>query len=533
MIVHKDSKSLILRIHPEKVDVIRQTFPGHSREIVYQGERLLAVAHTIPIVKVLRNMGVRAPSPIRYYYDWPRPARFDDVFDHQYATADFLTLHTKCFVLNEMGTSKTASALWAADYLMRLGKVKKVLIACTLSTMDSVWRNELFDVCMHRSAVVLHADADKRRELLQHDVDFYIINHSGLKILRKELIARTDIDLVIVDEVSVFRNAQTEAYETLEAIVRSKPRLWLLTGAPCPNAPTDAWALARLVNKSLVPSHFTQFKRKTMMQVSTYKWVPRPGSHVTAYAALQPAIRFKKSDCLSLPPVTFSTRKVTLTKEQADAYAQMKTHLVMTSLGGAQVSAVNAADGISKLRQILCGAVKLPDGSYHTIPHGPRLQELCDTIDQAAAKVLIIVPFKGIARVLCEELNAWHAGRGDGKRVELVNGDVSMSKRNTIFQDFRDDPALNELVCHPAVMAHGLNMTQADMLIFYAPIYSNDQSGQVMDRINRPGQKRHMTIVRLQANPLEQGIYGMVEQRRVTQENMLSLYRKEVLGDDE
>ena len=191
---------------------------------------------------------------------------------------------------------------------------------------------------------------------------------------------------------------------------------------------------------------------------------------------------------------------------------------------------MNAADGIGKLRQILCGAVKTGEGEYTQLDHAPRFQVLCETIEQAAAKVIVVVPFKGIARVLRDELNDWHAKKGDGRRVELINGDVPMGKRNAIFQDFRDDPSLNELVCHPAVMAHGLNMTQADMLIFYAPIYSNDQSGQVMDRINRPGQTRHMTIVRLVANALEQGIYGMVEQRRQGQENMLALYRKEVMG---
>ena len=71
----------------------------------------LAVRHDLETVKVLRNMAIKAPSPIRYQYHWPRPARFAHVFEHQYATADFLTLHPRCFVLNQMGTAKFASAL--------------------------------------------------------------------------------------------------------------------------------------------------------------------------------------------------------------------------------------------------------------------------------------------------------------------------------------------------------------------------------------------------------------------------------------
>lgn len=525
MLVHTPSKSLLLRVKPQTQHTIQGVFPQHHRIVQYQGNQILAVPHNLEVVKVLRNMGIKAPSPIRYYYDWPRPARFERVFDHQYDTAEFLTLNPRCFVLNEMGTSKTASALWAADYSMKIGQVKKVLIATTLTTMESVWMNEIFDVCMHRGAVVLHGSADKRRELLARETDFYIINHAGLKVLAKDLIARKDIDLVIVDECSIYRNAGTDAYDTLAAIVKGR-KLWMMSGAPCPNAPTDAWALARLVSPNLVPAHFSQFKRKTMSQVSTYKWVPRPGSHEMAYAALQPGIRFKKADCLTLPPVTTSNRHCQLTKEQQDAYQQMKTNLVLHM--PAQVSAVNAADAISKLRQILCGAVKLPDGSYQPLDHGPRFDALTEAIEQAAAKVIVVCPFKGIARVLRDELQAWHDKRGDGLRTAIVNGDVSMTDRKRIFEDFRDDPALNEIVCHPAVMAHGLTLTQADMLVYYAPIYSNDQAIQVNDRINRPGQKLHMTIVRISANPLERAIYALLDTRTQTQENMLALYKKEL-----
>jgi SNF2 family DNA or RNA helicase len=138
------------------------------------------------------------------------------------------------------------------------------------------------------------------------------------------------------------------------------------------------------------------------------------------------------------------------------------------------------------------------------------------------------VPFKGIVTVLNDEINAWHAHRKDGRRAIVVNGDVTQVQRNRIFQDYRDDPSLTELVCHPRVMAHGLNLTQADLMVFYAPIYSNEESIQVMDRINRPGQTRKMTIVRIVANTLERDIYAMVEGRAVNQESILSLYKKQL-----
>lgn len=526
MIVHKESKSLLLKVKPENFNTIRQILPAHSRVIDFEGHNL-AVPHNLKVTKILRNMGIKAPSPIRYYYEFPRPARFANVFEHQYATADFLTMHAKCFVLNEMGTSKTASACWAADYLMAQTVIHRVLIVSPLSTLEQVWLNELFDVCMHRTALVLHGSAEKRKAMLAQKVDFYVINPAGLKIIARDLKKRPDIDLVIVDEAADYRNAQTEQYETLKEVTKNR-RLWMMTGAPTPNAPTDAWALARLVDPTRVPEYFSQFKRATMNQLTQYKWVPAPGSHETAFNALQPAIRFRKADCLSLPPVTYTNRAVPLSKEQQDAYEQMKNHLVADA-AAAQITAVNAADKASKLRQILCGVVKESGTeNYVLLDHAPRFKVLTEGIEQAAAKVLVIVPFKGIVRELADELNEWHDKRGDGKRCALVNGDVSLTDRNRIYQDFRDDPNLNELVCHPKVMSHGLNMTQADMVIFYAPIYSNDQSGQVMDRINRPGQTRNMTIMRLVANTFEQGIYAMVAERRDNQNTMLELYRKEL-----
>lgn len=526
MIVHRESGSLLLKVRPDAYNTLRQILPAHSKPIDFQGHNL-AVPHNLKVTKILRNMGIKAPSPVRYYYPFPRPARFADVFEHQYSTVDFLTLNHRCFVLNEMGTSKTASACWAADYLMQQRLVKRVLIVTPLSTMEMVWQNELFDVCMHRTSAILHGTAEQRLNKLAMEVDFYIINPDGLKIVASQVMRRKDIDLIIVDEASDYRSAQTDKYEVLEKVVRDR-RLWLMSGAPCPNAPTDAWALARLVNKSLVPDYFTQFKRATMNQISTYKWVPKPGSHELAYKAMQPAIRFKKADCMTLPPVTYTNRSCPLSPEQTKMYGEMKQHLVSAASSGEVISAANAADKISKLRQILAGAIKTGEDTYEVVPHGPRFKVLQEAIRQASAKVLVIVPFKGIVRALTDEINDWHFKEADGLRCAMVNGDVSLTDRNRIFQDFRDDPSLNELICHPKVMSHGLTLTQADMCIFYAPIYSNDQSTQVMDRFNRAGQTKKMTVLRIVANSLEQGIYAMIEGKRDTQESILSLYKKEL-----
>lgn len=526
MFIHEPSNSLVLKLR--QPELVRKVIPHWSKDVAIDGHNL-AVKFDLEVVRVLRNMGIKAPSPIRYGYHWPRPAKFTKVFAHQMDTAEFLTLHNRAFVLNEMGTSKTASALWAADYLMTKGFVGKCIIASPLSTLELVWLDEIFQVLMHRSAVVLHGSREKRFELLDTDADFYIINHDGLKIIKDELKQRKDINLMILDEAAAYRNGTTKRYKVLANILQPWHRLWAMTGTPCPNAPTDAWALAKLVNPSNVPSYFNQWRRQTMVQVTQYKWAARPEAYEMAFRALQPAVRFKKADCLDLPPVTYENRKVEVTPKQAALFKEMKREAAAEVAAGVPIMAVNAADKINKLRQILCGVVKDKDtGAYIEIPHAPRVQALLDTIEQAAAKVLVIVPFKGIIQRLKEQVEDAWTKEGNGWECDLVNGDVSPTKRTEIFKRFRHDPKLKALLCHPKVMAHGITATEADMMIFYAPIYSNEESQQVVDRINRPGQVRNMTIVRLGASALEWNIYAAVEGKRLNQETILDMFNQEL-----
>lgn len=479
-----------------------------------------AVHHTIQSTRVLRNLGFEVPAPIRSQYDWP--GRFKP-YDHQITMAEFLTMHTRCFNLSEMGTMKTNASLWAADWMMKTARVRKVLILSPLSTLVSVWQEDAFDTLPHRTCAVLHGSKERRLRLLGIDADFYIMNHDGIKIadVAAAIQKRPDIDLVIVDEASKFRSPGTAMYKALAKLLTARPdmRLWLMTGTPCPNAPTDAWALAKLVDPSRVPKFAGAFQRDTMVKVSQFKWVPRVDAFEKAYEAMQPAVRFKKKDCISLPPVVTRDMGCALTAAQANTVKQLKEHMVTKTSAGVKITAANAADQINKMRQVMCGALKDPTtGRYFPIDHAPRLQALKETIDQAAAKVLVVVPFKGIIRLLEEQLTK------AGYSTAIVNGDIPMAKRAEIFKAFKTQPDPHILLCHPAVMAHGLNLTEADTLIFYAPIYSNDEVEQVNERFNRAGQTRKMTIVRLGAHPLEWAIYKLTDVRKQAQNSILDLY---------
>ena len=514
MLVHTQSNSLLLDL-PDPL-IIQELIPKH-RLIDFEGHNL-AVRHGIDEVKILRNMGIEAPSPILHYYNWP--GRYTP-FDHQRDTASMLTLNRRAFVLNETGCGKTASALWAADYLMNLGLVRKCVIASKLSTLERVWLEETFRLLMHRNAVVLHGSHERRSQRLAADVDFYIINHEGLAVMQKEIKARKDIDLIICDEYSEYRNHTTSKFEVLQSILKPETRFWGMTATPCPNAPTDAYGLAKLISPDRVPKYFGQFKRDTMIQVTQYKWIPKPQAYDIAFKAMQPAVRYRKADCLDLPPVVTEERTCEMSPEQKKAFDRMRLDLVAEAKAGVQITAVNAADKINKLRQILCGATKIGDGSYVEIPHAPRLQVLLECIQEAAAKVIVVVPFKGILQILEKEVSKHYT-------CAVLNGDVTVTNRNKIITAFKTDVDPHVLLCHPQVMAHGLNLTEADVCIFYAPIYSNDQAMQVVERFNRPGQTRKMTVIRIGAvaTNLEWEIYKMLDNKQDDQATILDMYKR-------
>lgn len=514
MLVHTPTNSLLLDV-PDPFE-IRALLT--KSKLLNHPQFNVAVQHTLEAAKVLRNIGIPAPAPIRYQYKWPGKFR---PFAHQIVMSEFLTMHRRAFNLSEMGTAKTNAALWAADWLMSTGRVHKCLVLSPLSTLDRVWATDIFDTLMHRRCAILHGTFERRMERLNADVDFYILNHDGLGIPRllDAIMKRPDIDLIIVDEASMFRNYQTKKYKALSKLVeRQDIRLWLLTGTPCPNDPTDAWALAKLVAPERVNKFFGGFKRATMVQVTQFKWVPKPDAYNVAYAAMQPAVRFRKDECLDLPPVTQQDRQCDLTKEQRKAFEELRKTMIVQAKSGEKVTAANAADKIGKLRQILCGAIKIDD-EYEVLDHGPRLQVLLDCIAEASAKVIVVAPFKGIVRALEKEIEPHYS-------VGVLNGDVSIGARDRIIREFKGQKDPHVLLCHPKVMSHGLNLTEADTLVFYAPIYSNDEFQQVTERFNRAGQTRKMTIVRLGSHPLEWDIYKLLDNKQSTQSNILNLFKQ-------
>lgn len=519
MLVHKETGSLVLKLR-DPSRVLSHIPKARVVQDVEHGP-LTQVRFGLDEARVLRNMGIAAPSPIRYFYHYPIKPPFKP-FDHQVTTAEFFTLNRRGICLNDMGTGKTLSVLWAADYLMEKQQVQRCLIVCPKSTVSSVWEQEVFDHFLSKRTVnVLTGDKARRLKLLAQPADIYIVNHDGLKVIEKELRKRTDIDLWVIDEASAFRNSTSQRHKLLADMLRPTDWLWLLTGTPCPQEPTDAWGLAKLMHgQRVMPKYFRQFKEQTMVQLSEYKWVPKPDAFAKAYAILQPGIRFKKEDCLDLPDVTFQTLLCSLSPDQQVAYKAMITTLV-ANVRGVDISAANAAVKMQKLLQVCVGSLYDEHGTGYTIDASDRLKLCEELVEQAGHKVIVFVPFT-------HALDAVSAHLSKRWTVATVDGRTTDSQRKDIFRDFQQAPHPHILVAHPQTTAHGLTLTRADTTIWYAPITSLEIFEQANNRMNRPGQKNKMNVVMLAATTLEQNLYQALKGKQDVQNAVLGLFKSEL-----
>jgi SNF2 family DNA or RNA helicase len=480
----------------------------------------VAVRHGLDESIVLRNLGFKAPSPITYQYDWPRnELRVKQPFNAQKKTAEFLTMNPRSFVLSEIGTGKTMSTLWAADYLMTNKHVQKVLIVSTLSTLQRVWLDEINEHFPHRTAVVLHDTAAKRKKLLEEDVDFYIINHDGLSLIAPELLKRLDINLIVVDEIASFRNAQTKRWKTLNSITNNRRWVWGLTGTPSPNSPVDAYGQCKLISPQRVSRYFGAFKDAVMRQVGPFKWVPRDNAAEIVHNAMQPAIRYTRAEIMDLPDCMFETRHVELSPVQKVAYSTMLRDLA-ANIGGNTVIAANDAVAAGKLLQVACGVVYANNHEQIQIPSIDRVKETVEIIEQSHAKVIVFAPFRSVVEWLAEELNKHFP-------TEFVHGGTSATARNRIFSRFQHEKDFKVIVAHPGAMAHGLTLTEANTIVWFCPIYSNEIYEQANGRINRPGQKNNMLVVHIEGTELERRIYKRLSSRQRLQGLLLDMVKQE------
>ena len=384
--------------------------------------------------------------------------------------------------------------------------------------MESAWRDDLFTFAPHRTVDVAYGSSKKRKEIIEQGSEYVIINYDGLAIVKEE-IAAGGFDLIIVDEATHYKNAQTNRWKTLNKLVKPETWLWMMTGTPAAQSPLDAYGLAKLVNPAAVPRFFGSFRDQIMFKITNFKWIPKENATGIVFNVLQPAIRFTKEECLDLPDMVYVKREVEMTRQQKKYYEELRKKLVM-QITGEQITAMNAAVVMTKLLQIAAGAV-YTDGSdvlEFDITH--RYKVLREVIDESSQKILVFVPFKHAIDILTDKL------RKDGISTEVIRGDVSAPNRTQIFRSFQETPEPRVLVIQPQAAAHGVTLTAANTVVWWGPTSSLETYAQANARVHRSGQKHKCTVVQLHGSPVEKRVYALLDKRIDVHTKMIDLYKE-------
>ena len=510
-----DNKALLLKVRePNRITTI---IP--KSKVLDSGEVL--VKWGLEEAQVLKNLQIKnVPSPIEAHYEWTGIYK---PFAHQKETASFLTLHRRAFCFNEQGTGKTSSVIWAADYLMNIGAVKRVLVLCPLSIMQSAWEADLFKFAMHRTCAIAHSySKEKRISAIKSSAEFVIINFDGVEIVQ-EAIKEANFDLIVIDEANAYKNVGTKRWKILNSIIRPDMWVWMLTGTPASQSPTDAYGLARIINPSGVPKFFGAFRDQVMQKITTFKWIPKPTSENVVHEALQPAIRFTKEECLDLPDMTYVMRDVPLTAQQLKYYENIRKHM-MTVAAGEEITTVNAAANLNKLLQLSCGAVYSDSGEVISFDAKSRLSALIEVIEEASHKVIVFAPFRHAIDLIADEL------KRNNITCELIHGGVPVNKRTDIFNKFQTEKNPSVLVIQPQAAAHGVTLHAANVVVWWGPITSIETYLQANARVHRAGQRNPCTVVHLQGSPVEKRIYKMLSEKVDIHNRLIDLYKNIVEG---
>jgi len=307
----------------------------------------------------------------------------------------------------------------------------------------------------------------------------------------------------------------------MRSIISPSTWLWMMTGTPAAQSPLDAYGLAKMCVPEATPTFYGAYRDTVMYQLTRFKWIPKPTADQTVHKLLQPAIRYTKKECLDLPEVTHTSRFAPLSAQQLKYYHKLKKDFVMQA-AGEDVTAVNAASNLTKLLQISGGAVYTDNKNVIEFDVSARLNAVLEVIEEATHKVLIFVPFTHTISLLHDFLTK------NNITSDIINGDVSVTKRTDIFKRFQETPTPRVLLIQPQAAAHGVTLTAANVVIWYAPTTSIESYLQANARVHRQGQVNPVTVVHIEGSSVETKLYAMLQNKLEFHTKIIDLYRNEI-----
>lgn len=506
--VLRDTKVLVVPFRPD----LATLFP-HAKEMMFQGRRSLIMPHGQDETRMLRNMDYPVPAPITEHYAFPGRNR---PFEAQIKTSAAMTMQPRFFCLNGMGTGKTRSTLWAYDWLRARKLARRMLVICPLSTMRFTWEREIEDNLPHLVAHVIYGTRKKRLAQLAKPADIQIINHDGVRTVLNHLVADRTIDVVVFDEVAVYRNSQAVRSKLAYDLARGRGWVWGLTGSPTPNEVTDAYGLLKLITPDKCPRSFVRFRDSLMLPQGPFNWVPRKDAAERVAELLQPCTRYTLDEIVELPQMVMRKVHTGMGARQAAVYAKMRDEMAVLLKEG-QITAANGGVHLGKLLQISSGFVYDDDGKPAVFDPDERLEAMLNAIENTKGKTIVFSSWKQSADLIDKFLTR--------EKIDHRNvvGDTPTKQRDEIFRLFQNTDRPRVLNANPRTMSHGLTLTLADTIIWFSPTTSLETFEQANARIRRIGQSSKQQVLMLTSTSADTRTYQRLQAKADLQESVLDL----------
>lgn len=445
--------------------------------------------------------------------------------NYQQFAIDFITNNPIAAILLDMGMGKTVITLMAIQYLMyETFEVSKVLVICPLR-VTRTWRDEIgkWEQLHGLSYSVVTGTATQRKKALVVDADIYIINRENVPWLVDKSGVPFSFDMVVIDELSSFKNHQTARHKALMKVRSGIQRIVGLTGTPASQGLMDLYAefkvldMGQRLGRFIGQYRLNYFRPDKVNGNIVYSYKLLPGAEEKIYEKIQDiTISMKAVDFLDMPELISNEYPVYLDAEEMNKYESLKKDLIL-STPEHEVTAANAASLVNKLSQMANGAVYTDDENTITF-HDKKLDALEDIIESANGRpILVAYWFKHDYSRIVSRLNQI------GVKYMKIDSDESITKWNN-----REIPVA---LIHPASAGRGLNLQQGgNTMVWFGITWSLELYQQCVCRLYRQGQTEGtVTIIHLiSKGTIDEKIMKALSEKDNTQASLIDAVKAEI-----
>lgn len=450
--------------------------------------------------------------------------RFNPHNYQQYAIS-FIEKHNVSAVLLDMGMGKTAITLMAVEYLMyEQFEICKVLVVCPLR-VTRTWKDEIekWEQLSGTRYSIVTGTAAQRKKALAADADIYIINRENVPWLIEKSGCPFMFDMVVIDELSSFKNHQTARHKALMRVRPKVRRIVGLTGTPASQGLMDLFAEFKLLDMGQRLGRFigqyrlNYFKPDKVNGPIVYSYKLLPGAEEQIYDKISDiTISMKAVDHLDMPELISTEYPVYLDEKEMEKYESLKKDLILSTTEH-EVTAANAASLVNKLSQMANGAVYTDDAEAVTF-HDRKLDALEDIIEAVNGKPLLVAYwFKHDYTRIVQRLEKL------GVSYMKIDSNESITKWNN-----REIPVA---LIHPASAGHGLNLQKGgNTMVWFGLTWSLELYQQCVCRLYRQGQTEDtVTIIHLIAQgTVDEKIMKALSMKDTTQAALIDAVKAEI-----